>query len=198
MPSEEMVFTKRTIFPFLIKVRPSLRDSAFSLRFPVENFRMVKFSTGKTLRKRRDGRKRDSEGENCDRRSACATRKRTIREPLFMPYPGMKPLSSPAVVKALLLPLHCICGLFCPYPRPPVLLLFRQPTILSLPCNPPQNQHRRINCMKARARFLFPIPFPHLPQYHVLPFSFHILEYFSKHAEDRKAAWNFKFSPDRQ
>jgi len=25
------------------------------------------------------------------------------------------------VVKALLLPLHCICGLFCPYPRPPVL-----------------------------------------------------------------------------
>ncbi|RGO04684.1 hypothetical protein DXB34_05310, partial [Phocaeicola vulgatus] len=62
MPSEEMVFMKRTIFPFLIKVRPSLRDSAFSLRFPVENFRMVKFSTGKTLRKRRDGRKRDSEG----------------------------------------------------------------------------------------------------------------------------------------
>ena len=37
-------------------LRPSLRDSAFSLRFPVENFRMVKFSTGKTLRKRRDGR----------------------------------------------------------------------------------------------------------------------------------------------
>ena len=41
--------------------------------------------------------------------------------PLFMPYPGMKPLFSPAVVKALLLPQHCICGLFCPYPRPPVL-----------------------------------------------------------------------------
>lgn len=104
-----------------IKVRPSLRDSAFSLRFPAENFRTAKFSAGKTLRKRRDGRKRDSEGENCDRRSACATRKRTVREPLFMPYPGMRPLSSPAVVKALLLPLHCICGLFCPYPRPPVL-----------------------------------------------------------------------------
>ena len=49
-----------------------------------------------------------------------------------------------------------------------------RPTFLSLPCNPPQNQHRRINCMKARARFLFPIPFPHLPQYHILPFSFHI------------------------
>ncbi len=112
---------KRMIFPFLIKVRPSLRDSAFSLRFPAENFRTAKFSAGKTLRKRRDGRKRDSEGENCDRRSACATRKRTVREPLFMPYPGMKPLFSPAVVKALLLPLHCICGLFCPYPRPPVL-----------------------------------------------------------------------------
>ena len=121
MSYEEMVFMKRTIFPFLIKVRPSLRDSAFSLRFPVENFRMVKFSTGKTLRKRRDGRKRDSEGENCDRRSACATRKRTVREPLFMPYPGMRPLSSPAVVKALLLPLHCICGLFRLYPRQPVL-----------------------------------------------------------------------------
>ena len=41
--------------------------------------------------------------------------------PLFMPYPGMRPLFSPAVVKALLLPQHCICGLFCPYPRPPVL-----------------------------------------------------------------------------
>ena len=75
---------------------------------------------------------------------------------------------------------------------------FRQPTFLSLPCNPPQNQHCRINCMKARTRFLFPIPFPLLLQYHVLPFSFHILEYFSKHTEDRKAAWNFKFSPDRQ
>lgn len=74
----------------------------------------------KTLRKRRDGRKRDSEGENCDRRSACATRKELSGSP-FMPYPGMRPLSSPAVVKALLLPLHCICGLFCPYPRPPVL-----------------------------------------------------------------------------
>ncbi|MCB6307798.1 MULTISPECIES: hypothetical protein, partial [Parabacteroides] len=58
---------------------------------------------------------------NCDRRSACATRKRTVREPLFMPYPGMRPLSSPAVVKALLLPLHCICELFRLYPRQPVL-----------------------------------------------------------------------------
>ena len=70
-----------------------------------------------------------------------------------------------------------------------------RPTFLSLPCNPPQNQHCRINCMKARTRFLFPIPFPLLLQYHVLPFSFHILEYFSKHAEDRKAAWYFRFSP---
>ena len=93
MPYEEMVFMKRTIFPFLIKVRPSLRDSAFSLRFPAENFRTAKFSAGKTLRKRRDGRKRDSEGENCDRRSACVRqgkRKRIVPEPLFMPYPGMK------------------------------------------------------------------------------------------------------------
>ena len=49
-------------------------------------------------------------------------------------------------------------------------------TFLSLPCNPPQNQHCRINRMKARTCFLFPIPFPLLLQYHVLPFSFHILE----------------------
>lgn len=40
--------------------------------------------------------------------------------------------------------------------------------------------------MKARTCFLFPIPYPFLPQYHILPFSFHILEYFSKYAEDRK------------
>ena len=71
-------------------------------------------------------------------------------------------------------------------------------TFLSLPCNPPQNQHCRINRMKARTCFLFPIPFPLLLQYHVLPFSFHILEYFSKYAEDRKTAWYFRFSPDRQ
>ncbi|RJU60928.1 hypothetical protein DW750_23645, partial [Bacteroides sp. AM28-6] len=32
-----------------------------------------------------------------------------------------RPLSSPAVVKALLLPLHCICELFRLYPRQPVL-----------------------------------------------------------------------------
>ena len=63
----------------------------------------------------------DSEGENYGRRSACATRDKTVSEALFMPYPGMRPLSSPAVVKALLLPLHCICGLFRLYPRQPVL-----------------------------------------------------------------------------
>ena len=111
---------KERFFPFLIKVRPSLRDSAFSLRFPVENFRMVKFSTGKTLRKRRDGRKRDSEGENCDRRSACATRKRTVREPLFMPYPGMRPLSSPApsaLHMRVVLPISTSAGIACPFLR---------------------------------------------------------------------------------
>ena len=43
MPSEEMVFTKRTIFPFLIKVRPSLR---FRSVFPAENFAVRKFSAG--------------------------------------------------------------------------------------------------------------------------------------------------------
>lgn len=63
----------------------------------------------------------DSEGENYGRRSACATRDKTVSEAFFMPSPGMRPLSSPAMVKALLLPLHCICGLFSPYPRPPVL-----------------------------------------------------------------------------
>ena len=52
--------------------------------------------------------------------------------------------------------------------------------------------------MKARTCFLFPIPYPFLPQYPILPFSFHILEYFSKYAEDRKTAWYFRFSPDRQ
>ena len=40
-----------------------------------------------------------------------------------------------------------------------------RPTFLSLPCNPPQNQHRRINCMKTRARFLLPLPYPFLPQH---------------------------------
>ena len=110
---------------------------------------------------------------------------------LITQYDGRKNLNKSCLLyTSLLLPLHCMYGWFCPYPRPPVLLLFRQPTILSLPCNPPQNQHRRINCMKTRARFLFPIPYLLLPQHHVLPFSFHILEYFSKHTEDRKAAWN--------
>ncbi len=121
MPSEERHLRDGGFFPFFIKVRPSLRASAFTLRFPAENFRTAKFSAGKTLRMRRDGRERDSEGENCDRRSACATRKRTVQEPLFMPYPGMRPLFSPTVGKALLLPLHCMYGLSCPYPRPPVL-----------------------------------------------------------------------------
>ena len=104
MPSEEMVFMKRMIFPFLIKVRPSLRDSAFSLRFPAgtDVRRIQKAKTATDVVHVRQG-------------------KELSGSPLFMPYPGMKPLFSPAVVKALLLPLHCICGLFCPYPRPPVL-----------------------------------------------------------------------------
>lgn len=123
MPSEEMVFMKRMIFPFLIKVRPSLRDSAFSLRFPAENFRTAKFSAGKTLRKRRDGRKRDSEGENCDRRSACATREKLSGAPfhavsrhetafLFGCGEG-SPAPSALHVRVV-----------CPYPRPPVLPAF--------------------------------------------------------------------------
>ena len=39
----------------------------------------------------------------------CDKEKNCPGAPLFMPYPGMRPLFSPAVVKALLLPLHCIC-----------------------------------------------------------------------------------------
>ena len=111
MPSEEMVFMKRMIFPFLIKVRPSLRDSAFSLRFLPE--------------KRSESAGTDVRGIQKAKTATDVVHVRQGKElsgsPLFMPYPGMKPLFSPAVVKALLLPLHCICGLFCPYPRPPVL-----------------------------------------------------------------------------
>ena len=119
MPSEEMVFMKRMIFPFLIKVRPSLRDSAFSLRFP------AKFSAGKTLRKRRDGRKRDSEGENCDRRSACATRKRTVREPPFHAVPrhettflsgcGEGSPAPSALHMRVVLPISTSAGIACPF-----------------------------------------------------------------------------------
>ena len=36
------------VSPLFIKVRPFLRVCAFSLRFPAENFRMVKFSAGKS------------------------------------------------------------------------------------------------------------------------------------------------------
>ena len=125
MPSEEMVFMKRMIFPFLIKVRPSLRDSAFSLRFPAENFRTAKFSAGKTLRKRRDGRKRDSEGENCDRRSACATRKRTVREPPFHAVPrhettflsgcGEGSPAPSALHMRVVLPISTSAGIACPF-----------------------------------------------------------------------------------
>ena len=108
-------------FPFLIKVRPSLRDSAFSLRFPAENFRTAKFSAGK----RSESAGTDVRGIQKAKTATDVVHVRQGKElsgsPLFMPYPGMRPLSSPAVVKALLLPLHCICGLFCPYPRPPVL-----------------------------------------------------------------------------
>ena len=73
-----------------------------------------------------------------------------------------------------------------------------RPTFLSPPCNPPQNPHSRINCMKARTRFLFPIPFPHLPQYHTYCRSHSISLNISPNIPKRKAAWNFRFSPDRQ
>ena len=121
MPSEEMVFMKRMIFPFLIKVRPSLRDSAFSLRFPAE----ISVRRNFLPEKRSESAGTDVRGIQKAKTATDVVHVRQGKElsgsPLFMPYPGMKPLFSPAVVKALLLPLHCICGLFCPYPRPPVL-----------------------------------------------------------------------------
>ena len=125
MPYEEMVFMKRTIFPFLIKVRPSLR---FRSVFPVENFTMRKFSTGnrrENAESRRDGRKRDSEGENCDRRSACATRKRTVREPPFHAVPrhettflsgcGEGSPAPSALHMRVVLPISTSAGIACPF-----------------------------------------------------------------------------------
>ena len=113
------------VSPLFIKVRPFLRVCAFSLRFPAENFRMVKFSAGKTLRKRRDGRKRDSEGENCDRRSACATRKRTVREPPFHAVPrhettflsgcGEGSPAPSALHMRVVLPISTSAGIACPF-----------------------------------------------------------------------------------
>ena len=113
------------VSPLFIKVRPFLRVCAFSLRFPAENFRMVKFSARKTLRKRRDGRKRDSEGENCDRRSACATRKRTVREPPFYAVPrhettflsgcGEGSPAPSALHMRVVLPISTSAGIACPF-----------------------------------------------------------------------------------
>ena len=68
IPSDRLKFP-----PSSIKVRPFCGSARFSLRFPAE-FTIRKFSAGKTLRKRRNGREGDSEGENCDRRSACVTK----------------------------------------------------------------------------------------------------------------------------
>ena len=113
------------VSPLFIKVRPFLRVCAFSLRFPAENFRMVKFSAGKTLRKRRNGRKGDSEGENCDRRSACATRKRTVREPPFHAVPrhettflsgcGEGSPAPSALHMRVVLPISTSAGIACPF-----------------------------------------------------------------------------------
>ena len=113
------------VSPLFIKVRPFLRVCAFSLRFPAENFRMVKFSAGKTLRKRRNGREGDSEGENCDRRSACATRKRTVREPPFHAVPrhettflsgcGEGSPAPSALHMRVVLPISTSAGIACPF-----------------------------------------------------------------------------------
>mgnify|MGYP000143356688 CR=1 FL=1 len=187
----EGIYGTSDFSPSSSKFRRPRGSARFPSGFRQKNFRTVKFSAGKNAPNARvtDG-KIDSEGENCDRRSACATRKKEKNCPgaLFMSGYGMKRGSGCGEGSPAPSALHVRVVL--PISTSAVLLLFRQPTILSLPCNPPQNQHRRINCMKTRARFLFPIPYPFLPQHHVLPFSFHILEYFSKHTEDRKAAWN--------
>ena len=118
---------KERFFPFLIKVRPSLRDSAFSLRFPVENFRMVKFSTGKPLRKRRDGRKRIQKAKTATDvvHVRQGKRKRIVQEPLFMSGYGMKrgsgcgegsPAPSALHVRVVL-PISTSAGIACPFLR---------------------------------------------------------------------------------
>ena len=70
-------------------------------------------------------RKRDSEGENCDRRSACATRKRTVREPPFHAVPrhettflsgcGEGSPAPSALHMRVVLPISTSAGIACPF-----------------------------------------------------------------------------------
>lgn len=121
MPSEEMVFMKRMIFPFLIKVRRPCGTP----RFPFGFRQKISVRRNFLPEKRSESAGTDVRGIQKAKTATDVVHVRQGKElsgsPLFMPYPGMRPLFSPAVVKALLLPQHCICGLFCPYPRPPVL-----------------------------------------------------------------------------
>ena len=67
----------------------------------------------------------DSEGENCDRRSACATRKRTVREPPFHAVPRHETVflsgcgeGSPApsaLHMRVVLPISTSAGIACPF-----------------------------------------------------------------------------------
>ena len=67
----------------------------------------------------------DSEGENCDRRSACATRKRTVREPPFHAVPrhettflsgcGEGSPAPSALHMRVVLPISTSAGIACPF-----------------------------------------------------------------------------------
>ena len=67
----------------------------------------------KNAPKARARTRRDSEGENCDRRSACAAKERVCPGPPF--HAGNRhetryEIPFGAAGKARLLPLHCMCG----------------------------------------------------------------------------------------
>ena len=126
MPSEEMVFMKRMIFPFLIKVRPSLRDSAFSLRFPAEISVRSKFSDRKTLRKRRTDVRGIQKAKTATDVVQCATREKNCSgSPLFMPVPrhettflsgcGEGSPAPSALHMRVVLPISTSAGIACPF-----------------------------------------------------------------------------------
>lgn len=120
MPYEEMVFMKRTIFPFLIKVRPSLRDSAFSLRFPAENFRTAKFSAGK----RSESAGTDVRGIQKAKTATDVVHVRQGKELSGSPFhavPRHETTFLSGCGEGSPAPSALHMRVVCPYPRPPVL-----------------------------------------------------------------------------
>lgn len=120
MPSEEMVFMKRMIFPFLIKVRPSLRDSAFSLRFPAENFRTAKFSAGK----RSESAGTDVRGIQKAKTATDVVHVRQGKELSGSPFhavPRHETTFLSGCGEGSPAPSALHMRVVCPYPRPPVL-----------------------------------------------------------------------------